>query len=95
MGGKTPETCRAANKRQDNKLENCCIWLVICLNCTMMQGLTNLKQDRTVSQPLASPYHTINALQSETHVTSKEVRVRTLRGVLSKNMFQKHKHLVL
>ena len=43
MGGKTPETCWAVNKRQDNKLENCCIWLVIYLNCTMMHGLTNLK----------------------------------------------------
>ena len=43
MGGKTPETCWAVNKRQDNKLENCFIWLVIYLNCTMMQGLTNLK----------------------------------------------------
>jgi hypothetical protein len=32
MGGKTLETCRAVNKRQDNKLENCCIWLVIYLN---------------------------------------------------------------
>jgi hypothetical protein len=31
MGGRTPET-RAVNKRQDNKLENCCIWLVIYLN---------------------------------------------------------------
>jgi hypothetical protein len=43
MGGKTSETCYSVNKRQDNKLENCCIWLVICLNCTMMHGLTNLK----------------------------------------------------
>jgi hypothetical protein len=33
MGGRTPETCWAINKRQDNKLENCCIWLVIYLNC--------------------------------------------------------------
>ena len=32
MGGKTPETCLAVNKRQDNKLENYCIWLVIYLN---------------------------------------------------------------
>jgi hypothetical protein len=31
MGGKTPETCWAVNKRQDNKLENCCLWLVIYL----------------------------------------------------------------
>jgi hypothetical protein len=43
MGGETPETCLPVNKRQDNKLENCCIWLVIYLNCTMMHGLTNLK----------------------------------------------------
>ena len=43
IGGRTPETCWAVNKRQDNKLENCCIWLVIYLNFTMMHGLTNLK----------------------------------------------------
>jgi hypothetical protein len=43
MGGKTPETCWVVNKRQDNKLENCCIWLMIYLNCTMMHGLKNLK----------------------------------------------------
>jgi hypothetical protein len=43
MGGRTPETCWAVNKCQDNKLENCCVWLVIYLNCTMMHGLTNLK----------------------------------------------------
>jgi hypothetical protein len=40
---KTPETCWAVNKRQDNKLKNCCIRLVVYLNCTMMHGLTNLK----------------------------------------------------
>jgi hypothetical protein len=43
MGEKTPETCWAVNKRQDNKLKNYCIRLVIYLNCTMMYGLTNLK----------------------------------------------------
>jgi hypothetical protein len=42
-GGRTPETCWAVNKRQDNKLENCCIWLLIYSNCTMMYKLTNLK----------------------------------------------------
>jgi hypothetical protein len=30
-------------KHQDNKLENCCIRLVIYLNCLMMHGLQNLK----------------------------------------------------
>jgi hypothetical protein len=43
MGGKTPETRWAVNKRQDNKLKNCCISLVIYLNCMMMHGPTNLK----------------------------------------------------
>jgi hypothetical protein len=43
MSGKTAETCWAVNKREDNKLKNCCIRLVIYLNCTMMHGLTNLK----------------------------------------------------
>jgi hypothetical protein len=32
MGGKTPETCRAVNKGQDNKLKNCYMRLVIYLN---------------------------------------------------------------
>jgi hypothetical protein len=32
MAGKTPENIWPVNKRQDNKLENCCIWLVIYLN---------------------------------------------------------------
>jgi len=32
MGGKTPETYSAVKKRQDNKLKNCCISLVIYLN---------------------------------------------------------------
>jgi len=36
MGGRTPETCWAANKRQDNKLKNCCIWLVIYFNCKVL-----------------------------------------------------------
>jgi hypothetical protein len=39
MGGETPETCSAVNKRKDNKLKNCCLRLVIYLNCTMMHGL--------------------------------------------------------
>jgi len=32
IAGTMPETCWAVNKRQDNILENCCIWLVIYLN---------------------------------------------------------------
>jgi len=43
MSGTMPKTCWAVNKHQDNKLESCCIWLVIYLNCTMMHGFTNLK----------------------------------------------------
>jgi hypothetical protein len=43
MGGKTPEICWAVNKRQDNKLKNCCIRLVIYLNCMIIRGFTNLK----------------------------------------------------
>jgi len=32
MGERKPETCWAVNKHQENKLENCCIWLEIYLN---------------------------------------------------------------
>jgi hypothetical protein len=42
MGGKTPETCWAVSKCQDNKLKNCCIWLVIIWivwRCTDLQTL--------------------------------------------------------
>jgi hypothetical protein len=38
MGGKTPKTCWAVNKRQDNKLENCCIRLVIYLKPLYMSA---------------------------------------------------------
>ena len=38
MGGRTPETCWAVNKRQNNKLKNCCIWLVIYLNHVFIVG---------------------------------------------------------
>jgi hypothetical protein len=48
MGGKTPDTRWAVNKRQDNKLENCCFRLVIYLNFMMMHGLTNLKWSLTL-----------------------------------------------
>jgi hypothetical protein len=40
MGWKTPKTCWAVNKRQDNKLENCCIWLVIYSNWNTTQVFT-------------------------------------------------------
>jgi hypothetical protein len=39
-GGRTPETCWAVNKRQDNKLEKCFIWLVIYLNSAHIGGFT-------------------------------------------------------
>jgi len=42
MGGKTPETCWAVNKRHDNKLKNFCIRLVIYWIvrwCTDLQAL--------------------------------------------------------
>jgi hypothetical protein len=32
IGGKTPETCLAVKKHQDDKLKNCCNRLVIYLN---------------------------------------------------------------
>ena len=50
MGGRTPATCWAVNKSQDNKLKNCCIWLVIYLNCTMMHLLTNLKYQQKMQK---------------------------------------------
>jgi hypothetical protein len=43
MGGRTPKTRWVVNKRQDNRLKNCCVRLAIYLNCTMMHGLANLK----------------------------------------------------
>ena len=40
---KTAWLSPAVHKRQDNKLKNSCIRLVIYLNCMMMHGLTNVK----------------------------------------------------
>jgi hypothetical protein len=48
MNGETPETWWAVIKRQDNKQENCCIYLVIYLNCAMIHGLTSLKLKKKI-----------------------------------------------
>jgi len=36
-GRENARTCWAVNRRQDNKLKNCCIWLVIYLNHSCIQ----------------------------------------------------------
>ena len=51
MGGRTPETRWAVNKRQDNKMENSCIWLVIYLNCFLIVFLNG--KFKIMSQHLA------------------------------------------
>jgi hypothetical protein len=43
MGVRMPETCWAVNKRQVKYWRNCCIWLVIYLNCMMMHGPADFK----------------------------------------------------
>jgi len=87
MGGKTPETCWAVNKRQDNKLKNCCIWLVIYLNCTMMHGLTNLKHyvvwnniDSSILQPVYWTYP--NEWQSNLWKQASKIFFKSLSPIL-------------
>jgi hypothetical protein len=46
MGGRTPETFWAVIKRQDNKLENCCIWLVNYLNWWWSFSIQNVVYTR-------------------------------------------------
>jgi hypothetical protein len=53
MDGRTPETCWAVNKRQDNKQENCCIWLVIYLNWGLIRRRPRVT---TTYSPLADGY---------------------------------------
>jgi hypothetical protein len=43
IGVRMPETCQAVNKYQVINWRNCCISLVIYLNCMMMHGLINFK----------------------------------------------------
>jgi len=54
-----PDIYLQLNMFRDNKLENCCIWLVIYLNCTMMHGLKNLEIKRYftwfLEKPLRAP----------------------------------------
>jgi len=47
MGVRTPETCWTENKYQAVNRRNCCIWLVIYLNCMIMHGPKNLKKIST------------------------------------------------
>jgi len=80
MGGKTFKTCWAVNKRQNSKLKNCCTWLVIYLNCTMMHGLTNLK---------FSVYVTINITLKSSRFFAKNV------GLFVFSMVERKKQLFL
>jgi hypothetical protein len=45
LGGRKPETCWAINKRQVNKLVNCCIWLMIVWIVRWSTHLKNLKNE--------------------------------------------------
>jgi len=60
MGGRTPESCWAVNKRQDNKLGNCCIWLVIYLR-------------RTQYFHIASILHSVNEYKKKWNVRIGEL----------------------
>jgi hypothetical protein len=60
MGGKAPETCSTVNKLQDNKPENCCIWLVIYLNCKSSKLETFQHEVHTLFVPQEN---TLSALQ--------------------------------
>jgi len=88
MGGKMSETCWAVNKRQDNKLKNCCIWLAIYLNCTMMHGLTNLKfpWEFNPLNPELNPICYLLALLGAhhfLHVSRIRVKLLTFRRLMS------------
>jgi len=50
MDVRTPKTCWAVNKCQLKYWRNCCIWLVIYLNCMMMHKLANFKLDKSTFQ---------------------------------------------
>jgi len=61
-----PKHIELVNKRQENKLENCCIWLVIYLNCTMMHGLKTLNKIHVCcfSHPLVRSVYGNNYFQN-------------------------------
>jgi hypothetical protein len=86
MGGETPETWWAVNKHQDNKLKNCCIWLVIYVNCTMMHGLTNLKSTEVL--PVNGNFWLFFQSQwmtsEDTHTNEMRIPQRILQGGIKK-----------
>jgi len=82
MGGKTPETCWAVNERQDNKLKNCCIRLVIYLNCTMMHGLINLNPLNPELNPICYLLALLGA-HHFLHVSRIRVKSLTFRRLMA------------
>jgi hypothetical protein len=56
---------RAGYGESECLLENCCIWLVICLNCRMMHGLTNLNPFRSYIGPRPTVWFSSSAPMSE------------------------------
>ena len=82
-----PETCCCAvNKRQDNKLENCCIWLVIYLNF-----LT------TYSRVLCDGQDTKRVIHKEasTDLCCHEESVFSVRKELGRNDYHHHPRYLL
>ena len=51
VGGRMPKTCWDVNKRQDNKLENWCIWLVIYLKNRILLFTWKSKENHEGPQP--------------------------------------------
>jgi len=78
MGGETPETCWAVNKRHDNKLENCCIWLVIYLKSSKIYGNT-LKRAKIFmgNQLLQLSYNKPNYFPATNYVNRKQYQQPT------------------
>jgi hypothetical protein len=82
MSGKTPETCWAVNKRQDNKLENCCMWLVVYLNCTMMHGITNLKFKSVKLIFLSDSPRRFKDITLNSEINSQDLKLKMFTAVL-------------
>jgi hypothetical protein len=87
MGGKTPETCWTVNKRQDSKMENCCIRLVIYLNRTTVSLYIFTHSSRSIvdhSRPYgALMYAVIDLLQKRVI----QIALNSLVGIGVRAMF--------
>jgi hypothetical protein len=89
--GETPETCGAVNKRQDNKVENYCIWFVIYLN---QEGVPTFRNNLLSSSSQYIPLKRRKITYSKSYHTTDTLAFSGVASEISQLLFEDYQMLL-